>query len=63
MHGRSYLLGFVNSTSSTIHGDLNPIIVASHHMFTPSNWLTCVNKRGGYYRVVLDHGSPLRLDG
>ncbi len=54
---------YVGSTSLTIHGELNQIIVASHHMFTPVEWLTWVNVGGGCYRVVSEHGSPLGLNG
>ena len=31
-----------------VHGELNHIIVASHHMFTPTNRLTWVNVGGGW---------------
>jgi len=61
--GRSDWLCFVSSTSLTIHGDLNHIIVASRHMFTPVEHLAEVNVGGGCYRVVSDHGSPIKLDG
>jgi len=53
----------VISTSLTIHGELNNIIVASHYMFTPTKELTWVNVGGGCYTVVSKHGSPFGLDG
>lgn len=48
---------WVSSTSLTIHGVLNKIVVASHQMFTPTDQLTWVNVGGGYYRVVSDQVS------
>jgi len=46
---RSNWLCCVGSTYLTIHGELNQIVVASRHMFTPTNWLTWVNMGGGCY--------------
>ena len=63
MNRRSYWLCFVSSTSLTVHGELNHIIVASRHMFTLKDWLTWVNVGRGCYRVISEHGSPLGLDG
>ena len=54
--GRSNWFGFVDSTSLTIHGELDHIIVASHHMFTATDCLTWVNVGGGCYKVVSNHG-------
>jgi len=48
MCGRSEWFFFWGSTSLTIHGELNHIIVASHHMFSPIDWLTWVNDGGGW---------------
>jgi len=42
MCGRSEWFVFVGSTSLTIHGELNHIIIASRHMFTPADRLTWV---------------------
>jgi len=47
---RSNWLCCVSSTSLTVHGDLNQIIVSSHNMFTPTDWLTWVNVGGGWLR-------------
>ena len=61
MCGRSDWFDFVSSTSLTIHWELNHIIVASHHMFTLEDWLTCVNVGGGCYKLVLEW-NPFSLD-
>ena len=44
---RSDWLCCVGSTSLIVHGELNHIIVASRHMFTPASQLTWVNVGGG----------------
>jgi len=62
MCGRSEWFCFVRCISLTIHGELNHIIAASRHMFSPMDWLNWVNLGGGYYKVVSEHGSPLGLD-
>jgi len=59
MCGRLEWLCFVGSTSLIVHGDLNHIILASCHMFTPTHWLTWVNVGGGCYKVVSKHVSHL----
>ena len=40
---RSNWLFFFNSTSLTLHGELNKIIATSCHMFTPVDQLTLIN--------------------
>jgi len=54
---------FIGSTSLTILGELNHIIVTFHHIFTLVDWLSWVNVRGRCYIVVLEHGSTIGLDG
>ena len=63
MCGRSVWFSSVDSTSLTVHGDLNHIIVASCLMFTTVDWVAWVNVGGWCYRVVWEHASPLGLDG
>ena len=63
MCGRLVWFRYVNSTSLTVHGELNHIIVAPHHMFTSVDQLSWVNVGGWCYRVVLEDGSSLGLDG
>jgi len=46
---RSIWFCFASSTSLYVHGELNHIIVASRHMFTPLDHLTWVNVEGGCY--------------
>lgn len=60
---RSSWLCFFDSNSIIVHGDLNPIMVSSRHMFNPVYQLTWINVGGGCYRVVSEHGSPLGLAG
>lgn len=60
---RSSWFHFIGSNSLFLHGKLNHIKVASCHMFTLADWLTCINVGGGCYRVVSEHGSTLGLDG
>jgi len=48
---RSDWLCLVGSTSLTVHGELNQIVVAARHMFTPIDWLTWINVGGGCYRI------------
>lgn len=42
---------FVGPTSLTVHGDLNKILVATRHMFTPTDWLNWVNVEGGCCKI------------
>lgn len=63
MCGRSKWFCFGGSTSLTVHGELNRLIVSSHHMFTPTDWLTWLNVGGGCYKMVPEHSSTLGLDG
>ena len=58
----SCLMCFIDSISLRSHRSLNLIIVVSQSLVAccPVTW---VDVGGGCYRVVLEHGSPLRLDG
>ena len=58
-----YVWCSIDSTSLRLPRRLNLFIVAFHLMFTPVGMVTWVDVGGGCYRVVLEHGSPLGLDG
>ena len=47
--GRLFWLGFFGSTSLIVLGELNQIILSSHHMFTLADRLTWVIIGGGCY--------------
>ena len=56
MCGRSEWLCVIDSTSLTVHGELNHMLVTLCHMFTLVDQLSWVTMGGGCYRVVLEHG-------
>jgi len=60
---RSDWLCFVSSTSLTVYGELNHIIVVSRHIFSLADWLTWLNMGGDVYKVVSEHGLAIGLDG
>lgn len=52
MCGRLDWFVFISSNSLTIHEELNHIIEASCHIFTPADLLTSVNVGGGCYNSL-----------
>ena len=53
MCGRLVSIIFVTSTSLIIHGELNHIIMAPCHMFTPVERLAWENVGGGCYIICV----------
>lgn len=49
---RSVWFCYANSTSLTVHGELNHIIVVSHHMFNLVDRLAWVNVGRGCYKIL-----------
>ena len=55
MCGRLVWFHSIRSTSLIVYGELNHIIVASPHMFTPVDCLAWVNVGGECYKLPLDY--------